>query len=238
MWSREGDDLVSRTAGRLQRQIASGSYTLIAYMSGPLGNVARYRYWRRRLRSLGRNVTFGVGVQIAGPGYVSVGDNARLDDYTVVLAGPPGDSPYLTYRENPDFDGSVGHVRIGENCHIAPHVTLQGHGGLSIGDNTGVASGSRIYTMSHHHTDLGGRAPAGTVFKFSSQSPIEEQTLISSPVVLGASCAVGLNSVVLPGASLGHGSWLGTLSVLAGKVPPNVVATGNPARVVRAIRDS
>jgi maltose O-acetyltransferase len=57
-------------------------------------------------------------------------------------------------------------------------------------------------------------------------------------VVLGDSSAVGLNSVVLPGSSLGHGSWLGSLSMLSGKIPPNVLATGNPATVVKAIRDS
>jgi acetyltransferase-like isoleucine patch superfamily enzyme len=235
---RDRDDLVYRTADRLRRQVASGSYSLIAYMSGPLGNVARYRYWRRRLRHLGRNVAFGVGVQISGPEYVSVGDNAWLGDHLILLAGPTEDGPYLTYRENSDFDGRVGEVRIGENCAIAEQVTLQGHGGLWLRDNSGVASGSRIYTLSHHYRDLGDRAPTGTVFKFSSRAPIEEQALISSPVVLGDSSAVGLNSVVLPGSSLGHGSWLGSLSMLSGKIPPNVLATGNPATVVKAIRDS
>jgi acetyltransferase-like isoleucine patch superfamily enzyme len=238
MGSGEAIDLVSRTADRFKRQVTSGSYSFIALMSGPIGYAARYRYWRRRLRSLGRDVTFGLGVQISGPGYISVGDNAWIDDYAVLTAGPPGDRPYLTLQENADFHGRLGEVTIGENCHIGQHVTLQGHGGLWIGANTGVASGSRIYTLSHHHRHIGEGAPTGTVFKFSSRAPIEEQALISSPVVVGASCAVGSNSVILPGSSLGEGSWLGALSMLAGKVPPDVVATGNPARVARAIHDS
>jgi acetyltransferase-like isoleucine patch superfamily enzyme len=230
--------LAGRTADRLQRQFASGSYSLVANISGPLGNLARYRYWRRRLRHLGSNVTFGVGVQITNPGYVTIGDNCWLDDYVVVLAGPPFDRPYLRFRPNPDFEGRVGEVSIGRNCHISPQVTLQGHGGLTIGNDSGVASGARVYTLSHHYRDLEGRAPADTIFKFSTRSPIEEQSLICSPVVLGSATAVGLNSVVLPGATIGEGSWVGALSMVAGRVPPHVVAVGNPAVVSKTIRES
>lgn len=48
---------------------------------------------------------------------------------------------------------------------------------------------------------------------------------------------IGANSVVLPGVTIGENSVIGAGSVVTKDIPSNVVAVGNPCRVVREINE-
>ncbi len=230
---------MKRTLTRLKALLVSLPEWLVTYLPGPLGRKVRLVYWKARMAHVGRGVTFGVGVQVGNPSFVTIGANSWIDDYVILLAGPPGGNRHLIARRpNPSFRGAEGELRIGRDCHIAQQVTLQAHGGLTIGDASGVASGARIYTLSHHYRDLTGKGDPGAVYKFTPRAPEEEQALIASPVVMEDFTAVGLNTVVLPGSTIREGSWVGTLSVVTGEIPAYSVATGNPARVVKQVRPS
>lgn len=213
----------------------------IGPLPGALGRRARYLYYKCRLKHIGSKVSIDVGVRINNPQYVSIGDNTWIDNYVVILAGPPstGGGRVIKRKPNPAYRHSEGEVVIGSQCHIANFVVLQGHGGLSIGDNSGVASGSMLYSMSHHYCNLDDRDD-GTVYKFSPMVPTSEQSLIVSPVVMERNSALGLSSVMLPGATIHEGSWVGTKSVVTASVPAFSIASGTPARVLsarRGIRD-
>jgi len=228
---------MSRFVSRLFQSLVALVEWLVCYMPGPLGRVLRFRYWKTRMKSLGRGVTFGVGVRISNPRFISIGDNSWIDDYVILLAGPPNPMmPHLQRKPNPYFPGREGEVVIGRNCHIAQLATLQGHGGLVIGHDSGVASGAKIYTLSHHYRLLKRDEMSHHVFKFSPRAPIDEQSLISSPVVMKEATALGLNSVVLPGSTIHRGSWVATLSVVSGEIPQESVASGHPAKVLKSIR--
>ena len=206
----------------------------VTNVPGALGRALRYRYYRRRLKSIGKGVKFDVGVRILNPGHVSIGDNTWIDNYVVILAGPPkvGDGPIL-HKENPDFDLGPGEVHIGSNVHIANFVVIQGHGGVKIGDNSGVASGSMIYSMSHHHSNLVDRSDLRK-YKFTSMVDRCHQSLIASPIVMAQDSALGLNSILLPGVTIGAGTWVGCASVVSRSLPENVLAAGNPAQIVKS----
>lgn len=206
----------------------------VTNVPGALGRALRYRYYRRRLKSIGKGVKFDVGVRILNPEHVSIGDNTWIDNYVVILAAPPkvGDGPIL-YKDNPDFDLRPGEVHIGSNVHIANFVVIQGHGGVKIGDNLTVASGSMIYSLSHHHSNLVDLKDTKK-YMFTGMVPHREQSLISGPVVVGDDAAVGLNSILLPGVTIGAGTWVGCASVVTRSLPANVMAVGNPAQIVKS----
>jgi acetyltransferase-like isoleucine patch superfamily enzyme len=206
----------------------------VLYWPGPVGRRLRYQYFRQRLRSVGRNVVFDVGVQIVNPEWVTIGDNTWIDCFAIILAGPPARrGRRITRLDNPQFGGTEGEVRIGRNCHLASHSLVSGHGGLWVGDDITIAAGAKVYSFTHHYRDPGGTEDDRTIYKFSSMSPASEQALISGAVVLEDGAAVGLNSVVLPGSTIGANSWLGAQSLLKGNLPPGVIAGGAPARVLR-----
>lgn len=206
----------------------------VGSLPGPLGGALRAAYWKHRLRTCGRNVRIGIGVRIYGPEWVSIGSNCWIDDYVIIIAGPlEGRGRFIHRKINVDFRWHEGEVIIGDQVHISPYVLLQGHGGLSIGNCLTVASGARIYSLSHHYRDLTGQGAPGTIWKFVGLAPATEQSLICAPVVIQDNAAVGLNCVILPGSTLGQNTWLGALSLLQGELPSNVIASGTPAKVIK-----
>lgn len=227
--------LVVKHLLRVPSLIWSGLIELsVLNMPGPLGRALRYRYYRGRLKSLGKGVKFDVGIRILNPEHVSIGDNTWIDNYVVIVAGSPsaGDGPTLI-KENLDFDLQLGEVKLGSNVHIANFVVIQGHGGVKIGNNLTVASGSKIYSMSHHHSNLVDRTDPRK-YKFTGMVPRSEQSLIIGPVVVGNDAAIGLNSIILPGVTVGTGSWVGAASVVEQSLPANILAKGNPAKIVKS----
>ncbi len=59
---------------------------------------------------------------------------------------------------------------------------------------------------------------------------------IMGPINVGDNVFVGMNSILLPGTSIGDNVIVGAGSVVRGKIPDNVVVSGNPAAVVTDIK--
>lgn len=228
---------MGKITSRASRALWAIPEWFVTYLPGPQGEILRFHYWKSRMRHVGTGVTFGVGVRVSGAEFISIGDHTWIDDQVILLAGAPDSGlSNITRKANDSFPGREGDLIIGANCHIAQQVTLQAHGGLFIGDESGVASGSRLYSLSHHYKQPGALADATKVYKFTPRAAAEDQTLVCSPVVMEADTALGLNSVMLPGATIGTGSWVGVLSVVTGAIPPNSVASGIPAEIKRKVR--
>lgn len=203
----------------------------IFYLPGALGYKLRYHYYKRKLKYLGKNVKIDVGVYIQNPEYVSIGNNTWIDRYVILLAGKPNEGKRKIYRIiNENFEVGEGELIIEDCIHICPYVLISGMGGAYIGGT--VASGSKIYSLSHHYRNLSDLSDNYN-YKFGSMAPETEQSLILSPVVLERNSALGLNSVVLPGVTIGQNSWIGACSLVTEDIPPNVIAFGNPARITK-----
>ena len=206
---------------------------VIVDIPGPLGRRVRRLYWRTQMRHIGKNVQIDVGVRFVSPQHISIGNNVWIDNYAIIIAGPPtpGDGPFLR-RDDEASAVEPGEIIIGDNVHIANFVVIQGHGGVKVGSNSGIASGCMIYSMSHHHWNLLDSSDKRK-YKFTPMVDRKDQSLLSAPVILGDDCAVALHTIVLPGTRIGAGSWIAAASVVSGKLPPNVLAAGNPARIIR-----
>ena len=57
----------------------------------------------------------------------------------------------------------------------------------------------------------------------------------NAPVHIGRNCWIGAGAIILPGVTVGDNSVIGAGSVVTKDVPANVVAVGNPCRVLRPI---
>jgi acetyltransferase-like isoleucine patch superfamily enzyme len=109
----------------------------------------------------------------------------------------------------------VGDVSIGANTWIGPFVTLDGTGGLVIGKNVSISSGSQL--LSHD-----------TVFSALSggNSPYSH-----SKTHVGDNCFVGTNAIILKGRRVGNYCVIGAGSVVTKDLPDFSIAVGNPATV-------
>jgi acetyltransferase-like isoleucine patch superfamily enzyme len=54
-------------------------------------------------------------------------------------------------------------------------------------------------------------------------------------VIIGTNVWIGMNTVILKGTTIGDNSIIGASSLVSGDIPGNVIAGGNPARVIRPI---
>lgn len=58
---------------------------------------------------------------------------------------------------------------------------------------------------------------------------------ITKPVKIGNNVFIGVNSIILKGSEIGDNSIIGAGSVVSGVIPSNVIAAGNPCRVIKRI---
>ena len=68
-------------------------------------------------------------------------------------------------------------------------------------------------------------------------TPRRDKLEAAQPITLGDNVWLGGGVIVLPGVSIGDNSVIGAGSVVTRDVPANVIAVGNPARVLRALPD-
>jgi acetyltransferase-like isoleucine patch superfamily enzyme len=187
--------------------------------NGLIGKKLRYFYYKKRLGACGKNVFIDSGVFIESPKDIFIGNNVWVDKNVILLAGRPNQKRNIYYKNIEEEDLSLGQIIIGDNVHIAPNVVVQGHGRVEIGSNTGIASGSKIYSFSHHYRDLNSNKKNN--YFFSPMVGNEHQSLVLSPVKIGFGCAIGLNCVILPGCTINDYSWIGSGVVIQNSIVPD-----------------
>ena len=113
-----------------------------------------------------------------------------------------------------------GKIHLGENVFLGPHVVIYGHGGVEIGENTLVSMHCSI--VSSNHTV----PPAGTDIRSQPDLPLA--------VKIGRDVWLGAGVRVLGGVTIGDGCVVGAGSVVTKDLPPQSIAMGVPAVVVRS----
>lgn len=114
---------------------------------------------------------------------------------------------------------------IGQNFVANTDLHIGAIENVTIGDNVLVASGVFISDHSHGHYGFEGAC--------SPEVPPNKRPLDSSPVVIKDNCWIGEKACILPGVTIGEGSIVGAGSVVTKSLPPNVIAAGNPAKVIK-----
>ena len=56
-------------------------------------------------------------------------------------------------------------------------------------------------------------------------------------IIIGNNCFIGARSILLPGTKVGDNVIIGAGSIVKGIIPDNVVIAGNPAKILKSIKD-
>ena len=132
------------------------------------------------------------------------------------LLGSTGDDFLI---EQP-FNCDCGYnIRIGENFYANVGCTILDVAPVTIGDNVMLAPNVNIYTAGH---------PLDAEIRNSGLE-------YAYPVNIGNNVWIGGNVTIVPGVTIGANTVIGAGSVVTKDIPANVVAVGNPCRVVRKI---
>lgn len=124
------------------------------------------------------------------------------------------------YIESPFYANFGGHhVHLGNNVYTNFNLTLVDDTHIYIGDCTMIGPNVTIATAGH---------------------PIEPGLRIrglqyNMPVRIGKNCWLGAGVIVMPGVTIGDNTVIGAGSIVTRDIPANVVAVGNPCRVMRPV---
>ena len=132
-------------------------------------------------------------------------------------------------------------AEIGENCYIEPPLHANWGKYTHFGNN--VYANFNLTLVDDTDIFVGDNVMFGpNVIIATAGLPVdpplrEKVAQFNIPVRIGKNVWIGAGAIVLPGVTIGDHSVIGAGSVVTKDIPPNVVAVGNPCRVLREIND-
>ena len=110
-------------------------------------------------------------------------------------------------------------IEIGENFYSNHNLIILDANKVIFGDNVFIAPNCSFYTAGH---------------------PLDYETRnkgieYAKPIKIGNNVWIGGNVVVLPGVTIGDNTVIGAGSIVVKDIPANVVAVGNPCKVIKEL---
>jgi len=116
-------------------------------------------------------------------------------------------------------------ISIGDHCRINNNCTIVSEGGgIEIGPYCLVGTNVEIYDSDFHALD-----------------PVKRRTGDAQsifPVRIGVNVFIGSNVRILKGVNIGDNSVIANSAVVVDSIPPNVIAGGNPARILNPLQNN
>lgn len=141
--------------------------------------------------------------------------NAMLKDMFAEI----GEDCYI----EPPFHANWGghHVHFGNRVYANFNLTLVDDTHIYVGDCTMFAPNVTVATAGHPIVPC--------LRKYGIQ--------YNASVHIGKNCWIGAGALIMPGVTIGDNTVIGAGSVVTKNIPSNVVAVGNPCRVMREINE-
>lgn len=146
-------------------------------------------------------------------------ESAERESILRSLFGAMGDGVFI---EPPFYCDYGRYIVLGDRVYMNFGCVILDCGEVRIGSD--VMLGPQVQIYAAHHP-----IPASERIKGPE---------LGSTIRIGSRVWIGGGAIILPGVTIGEGSTIGAGSVVTADVPANVVAAGNPARVLRELRDN
>lgn len=133
-------------------------------------------------------------------------------------------------------------AEIGEGCYIEPpfHANFGGahvHFGKNIYANFNLTLVDDTHIYVGDYTMFGPNVTVATAGHPILPELREKMYQYNFPVHIGKNCWIGAGVVIVPGIAIGDNVVIGAGSVVTKDLPSNVVAVGNPCKVLREVNE-
>ena len=133
-------------------------------------------------------------------------------------------------------------AECGENCYIELpfHANWGGH---HVHFGSGIYANSNLTLVDDGHIYIGDKVMFGPNVTIATAShPINPELRdrglqFNKDVYIGANTWIGAGVVIVPGVHIGINTVIGAGSVITKDIPDNVIAVGNPCRVLRNVSE-
>ena len=133
-------------------------------------------------------------------------------------------------------------AEIGANCYIEPPLHSN-WGGAHVHFGHDVYANFNLTLVDDTHIYVGSHTMIGPNVTIATAGhpilpPLRKKAYqYNMPVHIGENCWIGAGALILPGVTIGENTVIGAGSVVTKDIPANVVAVGNPCRVLRPISE-
>ncbi len=127
--------------------------------------------------------------------------------------------PTFAWIESPFYFCYGKHIHMGKECYLNVNCNFIDDGDIYIGNKVMFGAAVTIATVGH------------------PIKPDMRKYMYADPVHIGDNCWIGSNAVICPGVTIGENTVIGAGSVVTKDIPANVIAVGNPCRVIREISE-
>lgn len=112
-------------------------------------------------------------------------------------------------------------ISIGKDCYINFGCVILDCNHVKIGDYVLIGPNTQIYAVGH---------PLDPILR-------RQKTGVSKPITIADGVWIGGGSMICAGVSIGENTVVGAGSVVNKSLPANVIAVGNPCRVLRTLEE-
>lgn len=110
-------------------------------------------------------------------------------------------------------------IRVGRNFFMNQGCTFMDRGGINIGDDVFIAPRVCLTTINHDF------------------NPRNRQATFCKPINIGNRVWIGINATICPGVNIKDNAIIAAGSVVTKDVPSNVIVGGNPARILKKLKN-
>jgi acetyltransferase-like isoleucine patch superfamily enzyme len=172
-------------------------------------------YLRGEFKHIGANAHIERRVGVMNPQCISIGNNFTARSGAMIRAFTSWEDKTFT----PEF-------LIGDGVHLAIDCTINCTHRIEIGNNCGLGVGSKVMDHMHGHPEFQ-----------DLEVPLMKRALTSRGAVkINDNVMIGAGVVIMPGVEIGENSIVGSNSVVTKSIPPNSIAAGVPAKVIKTIQ--
>lgn len=147
-----------------------------------------------------------------------IAGEARAREHLAALLGSLGADAYV---KPPLFVDYGENIHVGARTFINYNLTALDVAEIRIGEDCQLGPNVQLLTPTHP----------------IAPQPRKDKLEAAKPITLGDNVWLGGGVIVCPGVSIGDNTVVGAGAVVTKDLPANVVAMGNPARVVREISE-
>jgi galactoside O-acetyltransferase len=171
------------------------------------------------------------------------------DNFNLELHAPQTGNTYLSIGEKSMIDSSFvfetesGQITVGDRVHIGGGTQLISRNQITIGNDVIIAWNCTIYDHNSHSVNWEERKNDVTSeweCAAKGLSPIQNKNwsvVKSAPIHICDKAWLGFGVTILKGVTIGEGAVIAAGSVVTKDVPPYTLAGGNPAVVIRSLKE-
>lgn len=180
-----------------------------------------------------------LGIYLIRSGIIDVGDYTSVNYLWMVLNGVTHNQGKISIGSESKIEGNLvterrkAKILVGKNTYIGRSSLISANE-IRVGKNVLIAWGVTLIDHDSHSIYLRQRL---NDIKIRHIRDKDWSNVLIKPIEIKDGAWIGFNSIVLKGVIVGKNSIVAAGSVVTKNVPPNTLVGGNPAKIIKRIKN-